>query len=218
MSVPLILVAASGLAREVLAALEDQSHYRVRGFVDDEPSLVGTNISGIPVLGSIEDITRFPDAALIVCAGRGQARLAIVERLIALGVREDRYATIIDPTVRVPRNCSIGAGSILLAHCVLTADVSVGRHVVVMPHATLTHDDRVHDFASLCAGVVLGGSVQVGRAAYLGMNASVREQLLVGADSILGMGAVLLEDLPTGQTWGGAPARPLKRVKTEAAA
>jgi sugar O-acyltransferase (sialic acid O-acetyltransferase NeuD family) len=214
----LILVAASGLARELLTIVETSGACDVVGFLDDKPSLAGTSISDIPVLGSIEDVTRFPDAALVVCAGRGRARQAIVDRLIGLGVTEDRYATIIDPTVRVPRNCSIGAGTIVLAQCVLTADVSVGRHVVVMPHATLTHDDQVHDFATICAGVVLGGSVSVGQAAYLGMNASVRERLLIGADSTLGMGAVLLEDLPTGQTWGGAPARPLKRVKTETAA
>jgi acyl-[acyl carrier protein]--UDP-N-acetylglucosamine O-acyltransferase len=81
-----------------------------------------------------------------------------------------------------------------------------------MPNVTLTHDVVVEDFATLCAGVSLGGSVTVGSRAYVGMNASVRERLTVGADSVLGMGAALVSDLPAGETWVGVPAAGLSRV------
>jgi sugar O-acyltransferase (sialic acid O-acetyltransferase NeuD family) len=212
MGVPLILIAASGLAREVLACLEGQYYYEVVGILDDSPALQGTSVGRVPVLGPLSSVVDHPQAQLLVCAGKGGVRAAILDRLVALGVGEERFGTVIDPSVRVRSSCSVGVGSIVLAGTVLTADVSVGRHVVIMPNVTLTHDDRVDDFATLCAGVVLGGTVHVGRAAYVGMNSCARENLSVGADSTLGMGAALTRDLPAGETWIGTPARRLQQV------
>lgn len=218
MTTPLLLVAASGLAREVLALVRTHGTHEVVGFLDDDEALHGTTIDGVPVLGPLVSITdhlatRPPgtddEPEVLVCAGRGSARAAIVARLDELGVSSQRYARIVHPGVEVPDGCDIGYGSIVLAGTVLTTAVVLGAHVVVMPHTTLTHDCVVQDFATLCAGVALGGAVVVGRGAYLGMRASVREHVRVGADAVLGMGAVLLHDQPDGQTWAGVPAGPL---------
>ncbi len=90
----------------------------------------------------------------------------------------------------------------------MTATVTVGRHVVAMPQATMTHDNVIDDFATLCAGVSLGGFVHVGRSAYLGMNSCVRQNVTVGDGTTLGMGAVLLADLPWGRPGLGCPHGP----------
>lgn len=206
---PLILIAASGLAREVMVAVDAGDNYEVIGLLDDDVLLHGTSIGGAPVLGGLADAVVRADAHLIVCAGRGGARQEIVRRLTMLGVNAGRYATVVHPQVEVPSSCVVGAGSIMLANVTLTADVIVGEHVVLMPHVVLTHDVRVEDFATLCAGVVLGGGVRIGRTAYVGMNAAVRQELDVGARAILGMGSVLLENLPDDETWVGVPAGPM---------
>lgn len=205
----LILVAASGLAREVLSVVELTGSHRVVGFVDDNPGLSEATIEGLPVLGPLEAVKNFAAAELLVCAGAGTVRKGLVQRLTALGVSPVRFSTIIHPGVDVPTSCTIGHGSILLANVVLTAKVSIGEHVVAMPNVTFTHDDTIGDFATLCAGVSLGGNIDVGEAAYIGMNASIREGVRVGVDAVLGMGATLLEDLPAREVWAGIPARRL---------
>lgn len=206
----LLLVAASGLAREVLAAVRESGQFDVVGFFDDDAGKVGTALDGARVLGPISDVFRYPEARVVICVGAGSGRARVAARLTALGLPSHRYATVIDSSVRLPEGCRIGSGSILLGHVTLTAGVTLGDHVVVMPGVTLTHDDVVEDFATFAAGVSLGGSVRIGRGAYLGMNASVREGAAVGAGATIGMGAAVLADVPDGETWVGVPARVLR--------
>lgn len=205
----LLLVAAGGLAREALAAVRAAGTHQVVGALDDDPSRWGTSIDDVPVVGGLAAIDDHVDAALLLCAGKGSSRAALAQRLTGLGVGRDRYATVVDPGARVPPSCRVGPGSIVLAGVVMTADVSLGDHVVVMPNVVLTHDDAIEAYATVAAGVVLGGGVRIGPRAYLGMASSVRENLSVGADAVIGMGAVVLRDVPAGQVWAGVPAMPM---------
>ncbi|MFC6714671.1 NeuD/PglB/VioB family sugar acetyltransferase [Branchiibius cervicis] len=207
---PIVVVAASGLAREAAVAAV-ASGQRVRGVLDDRKDLQGKDIAeGLPVLGTIDEAIDHLDAQFVVCTGKGRVRRTIVERLSGQGVDGDHYVTITHPSVHVPPGCHVGPGAVLLAGVVLTADVSVGAHVVCMPHVVLTHDCVLAEYSTLCAGVVLGGGVRVERDAYVGMAASVRENSRIGEGSVVGMGSVVLQHVPAFQTWAGVPATPLR--------
>jgi sugar O-acyltransferase (sialic acid O-acetyltransferase NeuD family) len=206
----LLLIGASGLAREVLSVLRRTGDSRSVSILDDQSALAGTSVQGAAVVGGLSEVANRPGAELLVCVGQGVARAAIVARLTGLGVTPDRYCSVIHPSVDVPDTCHVGVGGILLAGVVLTDDVHLGDHVVIMPNATLTHGNRLDDFATLCAGVTLGGNVRVGSGAYLGMNAAVRERVSIGRGAVLGMGSAVLEDVPDRETWVGVPARRLR--------
>ncbi|MDQ4214261.1 NeuD/PglB/VioB family sugar acetyltransferase [Microbacterium capsulatum] len=204
MSERLLLIGASGLAREVIAA----GVVGVVGILDDDSARQGTEVAGVPVLGPVRLAVEGSDR-LLVCVGPGSGRRSIVARLAEAGVREERYGIFAARSARIGHSSVVGAGSILLDSVVVTADASVGRHVVIMPNSTVTHDDVLEDFVTLAAGVSLGGGVRVGEGAYLGMNASVRQGITVGTDAVIGMGAAVIADVPDGRTWAGVPARDL---------
>ena len=98
----------------------------------------------------------------------------------------------------------------MLAGVVLTAAVTIGEHVVVMPNVTLTHDCVLQDYSTVVRRRRPRAAASwSGTAAYVGMNASVRQSVHVGEHATLGMGAVLLTDQPDHETWAGVPARAL---------
>ena len=204
MTAGLLLVGASGLAREILAA----GITGVTGILDDDVSLHGTEVGGVPVVGAVGDAAHRGEQ-LLVCIGPSGARRQVVRRLQESGVGDERFAVFVARSARIGTTSTIADGSIILDGVVVTADVAIGRHVVIMPACTVTHDNELADFSTLAAGVAVGGALTIGEGAYLGMNASVRQGTTIGAEATVGMGAVVLRDVPQGETWAGVPARAL---------
>jgi sugar O-acyltransferase (sialic acid O-acetyltransferase NeuD family) len=216
----LVIVGAGGFARETAQAVRDlaaaeraagrPARWRLLGHLDDDPALHGVDADGVPVLGPSGLVHELPDARVVVCVGSPRDQASRARLVRRLGVPEERYATIVHPAAAVSGSSSVGPGSVLLAHCALTAAVRVGRHVAVMPHTVLTHDDVVEDFVTLASGVRLGGGVRVEHGAYVGSGALVREYAVVGAWSLVGLGSTVLGDVPPGEVWVGGPARRLR--------
>ncbi|WP_307424509.1 acetyltransferase [Pseudarthrobacter defluvii] len=203
----LMLLAMTGLAREVLAAVRSSGQYDVLGILDDDARLLGTSIDGTVVMGAITDARAFRQALFTVCLPGGREREALVHRMSLLGVGDDRYATVVDPDVRVPRDSRIGPGSIVMRNATIAPQASIGSHVLVKPQANVGCGVRVGDFATLSPRVSVGEGARIGRAADLGMNAGVGDGLSVGDYSHIGMSSAVMQRVPDRETWAGVPAR-----------
>ncbi|WP_405514326.1 acetyltransferase [Streptomyces canus] len=206
----LVIVGAGGFARETAQAVRDAGEFKLLGHLDDNADLHGTDVDGVPVLGGCDLVHDLAEARVVICVGNPRDYAARARLVRRFGLPEGRYATVVHPTAVVSATSEVGPGSVLLAHCALTAAVRVGAHVAVMPQVVLTHDDVVEDYATLTSGVRLGGGARLERGAYVGSGALVREGTTVGAWSQIGMGSAVLGDVPAGEIWVGSPARRLR--------
>jgi sugar O-acyltransferase (sialic acid O-acetyltransferase NeuD family) len=213
---PLILVGAGGLAREAAEAVRAintaRSTWTLLGYLDDDPAKHGTLIANLPVLGSVDDLRKYPSAQVVLCPVRPDNYVARRQLASRLALDDDRYATVVHPTASIGSTCNVGPGCVVLAHAALTADVFVNRHVVIMPQVVLTHDVRIGEFATLASGARVGGSCHIGPGAYIGSGSCVREGITVGERAMVGMGAVVTRDVPPERLWVGCPARDVSRA------
>ena len=212
----LVVIGAGGFARETAQAVRDAGDFELLGHLDDNTDLHGTEVDGVPVLGGCDLVHALPEARVVICVGNPRDYAARARLVRRFALPTDRYATVIHPTAAVSATSRVGPGSVLLAHCVLTAAVRVGAHVAVMPHVVLTHDDVVEDYATIASGARLGGGVRLERGVYVGSGALVREGTAVGAWSLVGMGSAVLGDVPPGEVWAGSPARRLRAADAPA--
>lgn len=206
----LLVVGAGGFARETVEAVRavnaQRPTWRLRGLLDDNRALHGTELGGVPVIGPIELVHDDPSALVVLTTGRPDNYVSRPVIAARLGLPDARYATIVHPSASVGASCRLGVGSVLLAHVAVTADVAVGRHVAVMPQVVLPHDARVDDFVTLASGVRAGGACHIAEGAYIGAGACLREGVTVGPRSLVGMGSVVTRHVPGERLWMGAPA------------
>jgi sugar O-acyltransferase (sialic acid O-acetyltransferase NeuD family) len=193
-----------------LARLLDRQD--IVGILDDDVAKHGSSLLGVPILGSIEAHSSYPESKFINCiasVARPGSRLVVSKKM---NIDNERFATLVHPSASISPSVTLGSGSIILASCVLTADITVGNQCVLMPFVVLTHENRVDDGVTFGSGAKIAGQVQIGEGAYIGSGALVRERIKIGEYSVIGMGTVVLEDVPAGQVWIGNPARFLRPV------
>ena len=111
------------------------------------------------------------------------------------------------------RALSLGLATVLLAGCVLTTPLRLGR---IRPgHAarrcSLTTTRSTTASRSRGRATLAGGCPGRAASAYIGQGAMIRENVAIGPRAVVGMGAVVLRDVPAGQTWVGSPAPELAR-------
>ena len=212
----LVVVGAGGFGRETVEAVralnDTGARWRLAGYLDDDFARHGTAIDGVSVIGGMEELHKMPDVSIVVCTGRPDNYVSRPRIVEMLNLPQERYATIIHPSASVSSTSQAGPGTVLLAHTVLTASVTVGSHVAIMPHVILTHDDVIEDFATIASGACLGGNVHVGRCAYVGAGVLVREERSIGSGALVGMGAVVTRDIPPHEVWAGVPARYIRNA------
>lgn len=89
-------------------------------------------------------------------------------------------------------NTIIGDGTKIdnLVH--VAHNVIIGRHCLIIAHA------------------MIGGSCVIGDHAWVAPHAGLLQKVEVGPNATIGLGAIVLENVPPGETWAGVPARKIK--------
>jgi sugar O-acyltransferase (sialic acid O-acetyltransferase NeuD family) len=210
---PLAIFGAGGLGREVLVLVhqinEQRPTWRLTGFYDDVRPAPDT-LHGLPYLGTTNDLNATPSPLHVaVAVGNSQSRAAVVRQLTAPALS---FATLIHPGVACApyQHLQIGAGCIISQGCILTTDIVLGQHVLLNLGCTVGHDALLEDFCSLMPHANIGGAAHLETGVYLGTNATVINQVRVGAHTIVGAGAVAVRDLPAHCTAVGVPAQVIK--------
>jgi acetyltransferase-like isoleucine patch superfamily enzyme len=79
----------------------------------------------------------------------------------------------------------------------------------LMKGVHIGHDAVIGDGCELAPHCSVGGHVTLGRNVRVGQGALFKPFVTVGDGARIGMGAVVICDVPAGETWAGNPARNL---------
>jgi len=209
----LVLACAGGVGKETLFQIREinknSTAYNVIGFVDDDISLQGKMIHGLPVLGNISFLQQYQgDISVCICAGNPFIRKKLFEILRANPRLS--FPSIIAPDVILSDFVQIGQGSIVAFSCVLTTDIVIGDFVLISNACTIGHDAVMGDFATLYPAVNISGAVKIGEFAQIGVGSQILQGITIGEKSFVGAGSVVLNHIDADCTAVGVPAKIVK--------
>lgn len=207
----LYIIGVGGFGREVSWLAERinacSPSWEIAGFIDDDPTLHGKEERGYPVLGGCGYFESCREEVWIVCAiGSAKTRRQVIEKLKKYP--HIRFATLIDPSVLISEENTVGEGTIICANSMVTVGISIGNHVIVNLDCTIGHDDIIQDFVTLYPSVNVSGNVLIEEGVELGTGTQVIQGKKIGRDTIVGAGAVVVRDLPEKCVAVGVPAKP----------
>lgn len=212
----LVIYGAGGFGREVAQLVRDINHvertWELSGFLTDDAAAVGTEVGGLPVLGSLNWLTANPHAEVVIAVGNSAIRRKLAAAICSQGTTA--FATLIHPRAWVGDQVTIGNGSIICAGALITTDITLGEHVHVNIGATIGHDAVLEDYVTLNPGVSVSGNAVLRQGGQIGTGSVIIPSCEVGAWSVIGAGAVVTKSIGANVTAVGAPAKPIKEQPT----
>jgi sugar O-acyltransferase (sialic acid O-acetyltransferase NeuD family) len=181
---------------------------QVGGVFDDNPAKWAAEILGVRVMGPVASLLNAGFRKAVLAIGDNQVRCRLAGEIDIDWITVIHPHTWIDPSVR------IGAGTVVLAGAVIQPDTVIGSHVIINTAVSIDHDCVIGDFVHLAPGVHLPGGVTVGEGAFLGIAAAATPGTKIGSWATVGAGAVVVNEVPSRETYVGVPAKALKRGHT----
>lgn len=197
-----ILIIGAGGHAKVVADIVQLLRIPLQGFLDDNPDLWDSQLTGLPVLGGTDAFSRYKPDGLVHGIGENHIRRSIAERLAS-----ELWVSIVHPSATVATSVQIGSGTVVAGGAVINPHVYIGTHCIINTAATVDHDCQIGNYVHVAPGVNLAGGVTVGDATLIGIGASVIPYRSIGANVVIGAGAVVVDDIPDGVTAVGVPAR-----------
>lgn len=189
--------------------------YECGGFLDDDVTMHGKTVQGLPVLGPLSRASECVDYVFVNGIGSPSNFWKKRNIIAKTGVPLERFETVVHPTASVSRMAQLGHGVVVFQHVTITSNVTVGHHVIILPNTVVSHDNIVGDYTCIAGGVCISGNVSVGHSCYLGANATIIHGARIGDHCLIGMGSVVLTDVPNNSVMVGNPARFLRKTIDE---
>jgi len=203
-----VIYGAGGQARVLLELMDRAGICPIAGLVDDDLTLQGTKIGGVPVLGPIERLSSLVRVhrihRAVIALGRNALRRKFAEHARSAGLR---LPVLIHPSAMVSPTAHLGDGTVVMAGAVVGAHARVGEMAIINTRAGVDHDCVLGDCVHVAPGATLCGNVTVGDEAFIGAGATVIPDIIIGNGAVVGAGTTVIRDVSSNTTVVGCPAR-----------
>ncbi len=205
------IIGAGGHGRVVLDILRTNHQFKVVGFLDSNPAIHHTRVDGIEVLGDLSLIPTFAELGIggaLIAIGDNRIRQTYAQTMEKVGIS---LVSAIHPASCIADTAHIGKNVVICAGANICAHVTIEDSAILNTSCIIDHESHIGPASHICPGVRMAGHVVTEPAVFVGIGATVIQNITIGEAAVIGAGAVVIEDVPAYATVVGVPARIVKQ-------
>jgi sugar O-acyltransferase (sialic acid O-acetyltransferase NeuD family) len=199
------VIGAGDFAKAVLTLLE-ACGTPCSGIYDDDSSLRGKDLWGVPILGPVSDLPDKEGVMAVIAIGSNEAR-----RKISSGFKNITWPVVVHPGSCVHSSVSIKGGTLIFAGAIVQADAKIGRHAIINVGATVDHDADIGDFCNLAPRSCVADRAELGEGVTLGIGSIAAPYTKIAPWTAVGPGSTVERNLNERGYYSGNPATLCKR-------
>ena len=195
---------------EIAGLIEDinkvQKTINVTAILDDDESIQGNEVMGVPVVGGLEKARTYSDDVKFIFAiGNADNRLARRDIVCRIGIPAERYISVLHPSVKVYSTAKLGYGCIIMPNVIINHKSVLGNLCVISASVTIACRCLLGEGVLSGPNTVVLESSKIGPYAYIGAGSVISEYGDIGPGSFVGVGSVVLKPVATGHFIMGNP-------------
>ncbi len=205
----LVLIGGGNQAHYTIDIVEKEGKYNIVGIIDSVHD-IGSEVFGYKVIGRQDDIVNIIKGYSIECGvisiGDNWVRYKVSEQIYSQ-VNNFKFVNAIHPSVIIGNDVSIGKGVVAMAGCIFNPKSDIGNFCFFATGAQIEHDCIIQDYASVSAGSITGGHVNVGKFSAVTLGVTIFDRVKIGENTVVGSGSLVTKDLPDNVLAYGNPCK-----------
>lgn len=212
----IVLIGGGTQVHYSIDIIEKQQKHVIVGIIDSVRE-IGTTVENYKIIGRQEQILELANEysieGCIITIGDNWSRSKIYNQISSLASTLE-WPNAIHPSVIIANNVKLGKGILAMAGVIINSNAIIGDFTNYYTRCNVEHDCVIDDYASISAGVVLGGKVQIGKYSAIALNATVFDRLTIGENSVIGAASLITKDIPDNVLVYGNPGRIIRQRET----
>ena len=213
-----VLLAGNAITADILYSyLKCDARYEVVGVTVDDEFIESVGIESVRSVAISQLKTAFsPDTVSIIMA-MGYSNLNRDRESMFLRLREMGYEieTYVHPDARIYSEYPLGNGCVVLPNSVIEPHVRVEENTMIWCNVTLAHHCSVAENCWVASGAVVSGQANVLRNSFIGVNATIVNEVIVGDFNVIGAAAMISKNTKAGTVHLARSAEPFRYSSDE---